>query len=325
MNGGICLAAQSWTLKLALRDNPGLKKAYARLGEADSVAQVEGARLLPWLDAENTFTQLRYAKHGVVASYNPALGGTVRTSDSLNPLSFRYEFDFWGKNRAAFDAALGEAAAEEAEFAEARLLLTTAVARSFIRGAALAQQLAFAHGMVELRRALLHLAETRFRAGLDTDDVVKEANIALETANKREAGARELLVFQQNLLARLMGSGPDDTFVAKRVIIPAKIGLPAHLPIELLAHRPDLAAAMHRAEAAAEEIHVAKAQFLPSVDLTAAKAGLEAAVITTKINTLASLLFRGSDLKFFGRSRCPPSSLRRRASARPIGGNTIAL
>jgi NodT family efflux transporter outer membrane factor (OMF) lipoprotein len=288
-------------MELALGDNPGLKKAYARLGEADSLAQVEGARLLPWLDSVNTFSQLRYAKRGVVASYNPALGGTVRTSDSLNPLSFRYEFDFWGKNRAAFNAALGQTAAEEAEFAEARLLLTTAVARSFIRGAELGQQLALAHGMVELRRELFHLAETRFRTGLDTGDVVKEATVALETANQREAGTRELLVFQQNLLAQLMGEGPDQTqnfFAAKRVIIQAKIALPARLPIELLAHRPDLASAMHRAEAAAEEIHVAKAQFLPSVDLAAATAGLEAAVITSKINTLASLLFRGSDLNF---------------------------
>ncbi len=288
-------------MELALRDNPGLKKAYARLGEADSLAQVESARLLPWLDAENTFRQLRYAKHGVVATYNPALGGTVRTSDSLNPLSFRYEFDFWGKNRAAFDAALGEAAAEESEFAEARLLLTTAVARAFIRGSALAQQLAVAREMVALRRELLLLAQTRFRTGLDTGDVEKQATAELETANKREAGARELLVFQQNLLARLMGDGPDDTqnfFVAKRIFIPAKIVLPAHLPIELLAHRPDLAAAMHRAEAAAEQVHVVKAQFLPSVDLTAATAGLEASAITKKIDTLASLLFRGSDLNF---------------------------
>ena len=172
-------------MELALGDNPGLKKAYARLGEADSLAQVEGARLLPWLDSVNTFSQLRYAKHGVVASYNPALGGTVRTSDSLNPLSFRYEFDFWGKNRAAFNAALGQTAAEEAEFAEARLLLTTAVARSFIRGAELGQQLALAHGMVELRRELFHLAETRFRTGLDTGDVVKEATVALDRQSAR--------------------------------------------------------------------------------------------------------------------------------------------
>jgi NodT family efflux transporter outer membrane factor (OMF) lipoprotein len=288
-------------MELALRENPGLRKAYASLGEADALAQVEGARLLPWVDAENTFRQVRVAKNGIVAAYNPALGGREFTSDTLNPLSFRYEFDFWGKNRAAFNAALGEAAADEAEFAETRLLLTTAVARSFIRGAALAQQLALAHRMVELRRELLNLAETLFRTGLESKDKAYDAALALEAAKKREVGAQELLIFQQNLLARLMGGGPDDTqnfFVAKRVVIPAKIVLPAHLPVELLAHRPDLAAAMHRAEAAAEQIHVAKAQFLPSFDLVAATAGLEAVVPTSKVGTLASLLFRGSDLNY---------------------------
>jgi outer membrane protein TolC len=65
-------------MEVALNENPELRKAYARLGEADAVAQVEGARLLPWLDSDNTFRQLRCAKHGVVASYNPELGGTVK-------------------------------------------------------------------------------------------------------------------------------------------------------------------------------------------------------------------------------------------------------
>ena len=32
-------------MEIALRDNPGLKKAYARLGAAGAVAQVEGAAM----------------------------------------------------------------------------------------------------------------------------------------------------------------------------------------------------------------------------------------------------------------------------------------
>jgi NodT family efflux transporter outer membrane factor (OMF) lipoprotein len=287
-------------MDIALRDNPGLKKAYDRLNEADAVANVEGARLLPWLDADAEGKQTRFAKHGVVAAYNPALGGREVTIASINPLSFRYEFDFWGKNRAALDAALGEAAAAQAEFAETRLLLTTAIARSYIRGVALAQQLALAQEMVALRRELLRLAETRFRTGLDTDDAAKQAAVELEAANKRAAGTRDLLVVQQDLLARLMGEGPDATqnlFGGKTVIIPARIPLPGHLPIELLAHRPDLASAMHRAEAAAERIHMAKAEFLPSVDLTAV-GGLEAVAFTKNADTLLSLLFRGSALNY---------------------------
>ena len=244
-------------IEIALEENPGLRKAYARLGEAAAVAQVEGARLLPWVDADNTLRTVRYAKHGVVATYNPALGGTYHSSDTFNFASFRYEFDFWGKNRAAFDAALGEAAAQGAEFAEARLLLTTAIVRAYIRGVVLSQQLGLIHDTVKVARGLLDVARTRFQTGLGPADAVLQATLDVEIVAKVEANTRQLVVVQQNLLARLMGQGPDATanfFAGERVSIPARITLPARLPIELLAHRPDLASAMHRAEAAAERI-----------------------------------------------------------------------
>ncbi|MBI3274588.1 MAG: TolC family protein, partial [Methylocystis sp.] len=126
------------------------------------------------------------------------------------------------------------------------------------------------------------------------------AVVELEAAKKREAVTQASLALQQDLLARLMADGPDATqnlFVGKRAAIPARAPLPAQLPIELLAHRPDLAAAMHRAEAAAERIHIAKAEFLPSIDLTAA-AGLEASVTSTHIGKLGSFLFRPSAFNY---------------------------
>jgi NodT family efflux transporter outer membrane factor (OMF) lipoprotein len=284
-------------MEMALRDNPGLKKAYDRLMAAQGVAQIEGARLFPWWDADQQFKQSRYSQHGVEFSYNPLLGGAVKTADFINPAMLRYEFDFWGKNRAAFDAALGEAAAEAAEFADVRLLLTTAIARAYIRGVSLAQQLAVAQEMVELRRQLLAVEEVRFRTGISTADAVKTAGIELEIANKRVAATRALLVLHQDLLAQLIGEGPDVTrgfFTSKIVAIPARMPLPAHIPIELLAHRPDLATAMHRAEAAAERIHVAKAQFLPSVDLDVAFAGISASVFTKDIGQLLGFLFKAN-------------------------------
>lgn len=280
----------------ALERDPELKKSSARLKEAEALAKVEGARLVPFLDANLDMTQLRVPNHGLVAAYNPKLAGVEATMASITPFSLRYEFDFWGKNRAMLDAALGEAAAEEAEHAEVRLLLTTSVARTFIRGAAFSQQVSLAHRMVNLRRELVHLAETRFRSGLDTADDVKQAAIDLEGADKRLASIEALLALQQDLLARLMGDGPDSTatlFEGRKIAIPDRVSLPAHLPLELLAHRPDLAAAMHRAEAAAERIHVAKAQFLPSVDLTAL-AGIQAITEASHIGKLASFLFRKS-------------------------------
>lgn len=194
---------------------------------------------------------------------------------------------------------MGEAAAEDAELAEARLHLTTGIARAYFRGVALRQQLDLAKAMVELRRDLLRLAETRWQTGLDSADFVKQAKIALETALKREAGTRDQLELQRNLLARLMGTGPDatrDLFQAP-VTIPARIPLPARLPVELLRHRPDLAAALHRAEAAAQRIKEAKANFLPTIDLTAF-VGINALRLTKGAGALANVLFSGSSVAY---------------------------
>lgn len=284
----------------ALADNQGLQKAADRLRQTEAITEIEGARLLPMLDFDLGMRQSRIPNHGVVASYNPKLAGREKTMAFINPLSFRYEFDFWGKNRAALDAALGETAAQEAEYAQTRLLLAAGAARAYFRGAAAARQVAVAQEMTKLRRELVRLAQSRFRTGIDTQDQIAQATAEVEAAVKREAGARGLLALQQDLLARLMGEGPDaarDLFAHKPGAAAAALALPAHLPIELLAHRPDLAAAMHRAEAASERIYVAKAEFLPSIDLVGS-AGLEASVNSTQISKLASYLFRASAFSY---------------------------
>jgi NodT family efflux transporter outer membrane factor (OMF) lipoprotein len=284
----------------ALSQNQDLKKAYDRLQEAEAITEVEGAKLLPFVDAEWGMRQNRIPSHGVVASYNPKLAGQEKTMAYINPMSLRYEFDFWGKNRATLNAAVGEKAAEEAELAETQLLLTTAISRAYFRGLAAARQLELAREMTKVRRESLSIAETRFRTGLDTEDAVPAARVELEAANKREAGAAALLALQQDLLARLSGEGPDagrGLLIGGRAGLPAEPPMPNALPIELLAHRPDLAAAMHRAEAAAERIHAAKAEFMPSLDLSVTT-GLEASQHSTQIGKLGTYLFRASAFNY---------------------------
>lgn len=285
---------------IALKDNIGLKVAAARLRQAQALVRVEGARLLPFLDAEIGFENTRISEHGIfsVLNHKEAAGANI-VFGQINPFNFRYEFDFWGKNRAAMEAALGEAAAEDAEQSEVLLQLTTAIARSYIKGMALRQQLDLAHAMVKLRKDMLTMDETRLRLGLDSADQVKQATIELEQVNKRAAGLRDQLDIQRNLLARLIGKGPESTqnLFTDRAITPEKIQLPAKLPLELLGQRPDLASALHRAEAAAQGVKVAKASFLPTIDLTAF-AGLNALKLTKGASSLASILFSGSSFSY---------------------------
>ncbi|MDR4494323.1 MAG: efflux transporter outer membrane subunit [Nitrospirales bacterium] len=285
----------------ALKDNPGLKVAYARLHEAHALVRVEGARLLPFLEADAELTAERISEHGVFAALNPEVAGADIALGLIHPLSLRWELDFWGKNRAMMESAMSRELAHNAEWAEVRLRLTAGIARAYFRRVALRQQLELVEAMVDLRHDLLNLAKIRFRSGLDDANSVKRATAELEAANKRKAGTREQLDFQQYLLVRLSGHGPDwgEQLFTDTVMMPRRIPLPPELPIGLLAHRPDLAAAKYRAEAAAKMITVAKTQFLPTIDLNGF-VGLRALTLASGIGSLGNFLFSSSSLAYGG-------------------------
>jgi NodT family efflux transporter outer membrane factor (OMF) lipoprotein len=287
-------------MEIALKDNPGLKLASARLRQAEALVKVEGARLLPFLEADASLTYERLSQHGVFAALNPEVAGARFMLGIINPLSFRYEFDFWGKNRALLETALGHAAAEEAERAEVRLRLTAGIARAYFRGQALQQQLNIVKTIVDIRRDLRDLAQTRFRFGLDNDQPVKIAVADYEAAFKREAAVRDQLDVQRHLLARLAGKGPDEAshlFKKPVVVIPKQIPAPDHLSIGLLVHRPDLASALYRAYAAARLVKVAKTRFYPTIDLTAF-VGFNALALTKGADQLANMLFSGQSFSY---------------------------
>ncbi len=287
-------------IETALKDNPGLKQASARLHQAEALVKVEGARLLPFLEADASLTYERISQHGVFAALNKEVGGIRIAYGIINPLSFRYEFDFWGKNRAMLEASLGHAAAEEAEKAEVRLRLTTGIARAYFRGQALQQQLTVVKTIVGIRHNLQKLAETRFRLGLDNDQPVKIAVAEYEAAFKRQAAVRDQLDVQRHLLARLTGKGPDAAahlFAKPVVVIPKQIAAPDHLSIGLLVHRPDLAAALYRAHAASRMVKVAKTQFYPTIDLTGF-VGFNALTLTKGADKLANFLFSGQSFSY---------------------------
>ncbi|HLZ35762.1 MAG TPA: efflux transporter outer membrane subunit [Nitrospira sp.] len=287
-------------IETALKDNPGLKQASARLRQAEALVKVEGARLLPFLEADASLTYERISQHGVFAALNQEVAGIRIMYGIINPLSFRYEFDFWGKNRAMLEAALGHTAAEEAERAEVRLRLTTGVARAYFRGQALYQQLSVVKTIVGIRRDLQKLAETRFKLGLDNELAVKQAIADYEAAVKRQAAVRDQLDVQRHLLARLAGKGPDEAahlFAKPVAVVPNKIAAPDHLSMGLLVHRPDLASALYRAHAASRMVKVAKTQFYPTIDLTGF-VGFNALTLAKGTDKLANFLFSGQSFSY---------------------------
>jgi outer membrane protein TolC len=78
--------------------------------------------------------------------------------------------------------------------------------------------------------------------------------------------------------------------VIERGVMPERLFLPDDLPLRLLAHRPDVLAARLRAEAAAEDIKVARTGFYPDVNLVSF-AGLHSV-------SFSDVLLQGSSLAY---------------------------
>jgi NodT family efflux transporter outer membrane factor (OMF) lipoprotein len=91
----------------------------------------------------------------------------------------------------------------------------------------------------------------------------------LEAARQRETSARSQAQMLRNRLAALAGQGPDwgKSIIAETTEIAGHLPQPEAVSLGLLAHRPDVAAALWQVEAAAQLTKVAKTNFYPDVNL----------------------------------------------------------
>lgn len=252
----------------ALRGNPNLAVARARLRRAQAGTEVARAGTLPQVNGSLDLTRQLYTENGLIP---PPLAGTVNDNGLLQ-FNASWELDFFGKNRAALDAALGSARAAQADVDAARLVLAANVARSYFQLVRLQEQLAVAQRTLAQREEQLRLVQQRVGAGLDTNLELRQSEGALADARQQIEALKEQAEVARNALAALVGR-PEVPAVGavpglQALQAGASTTIPA-LPADLLGRRPDVAAARWRVEAAGEDIKNAKAQFYPNVNLVA--------------------------------------------------------
>ena len=249
-----------------LAGNPGLGGARARIDKAAALAAGYGAALAPQATAGATLTRQRYSANGI---FPPPVAGSWHTQTDL-AVSFSYELDLWGRNRAAYDAALGQARAAEIDAYTARLLLAAGVARAYAQLARSFEQRELAQAALKQRQTLFDLTRQRVAAGLDSDIELKQAEGSIPAARARIAQLDEEIALGRNLLAALAGKGPDRGLAITRPqLLEQPVALPSVLPADLLGRRPDVVAQRWRVEAARRDIDAAKGQFYPNLDLNA--------------------------------------------------------
>lgn len=252
-------------IETALHGNPGLRTAAARLTQAEAIADYQAAEMLPSIYAS---AELHHRRFSGTDFYGPN-GGKTFTGAYIDPLIFRYHLDLWGKDKAALEAALGKEKAQASELAMARLMLSTAIARSYILLCTAEEDSELAKELAEKAEKKLRLVELRWQRGLSNQAPVFASRQQLEAARQREIRARADAHKLRNRLAALAGQGPDwgKALRVSNTEITGHLPKPEAIALGLLSHRPDVAAALWRVEAAAQLIKVAKTNFYPDIDL----------------------------------------------------------
>lgn len=251
-----------------LANSPQVAVAVARVRRAEAEAQRVGAARLPSIGVEAEGGLRRQSgNNGIPAQFLPD-GWKDYGQTSL---SFGFDLDLWGRNRAALAAATSDARAAVVDAAQARLVLSVAITAAYAELGRHYRERDNAAAMLANRRATRDLVAQRQRNGLDNLASLRSADAEVALAEQDLAAVDENIGLRRNQLAALVGAGPDrgQTITRPPLAPSTPAWVPEGVTTDLLGRRPDIVAARERVEAAASRVKVARAGFFPSINLRA--------------------------------------------------------
>jgi len=244
--------------------NLDIAVAIAQIVQADAQVRIAGAPLLPTIDYNASDTAAK-------ASQLAGRGGGDSPFSRLyaTSLSASYIVDFWGKNRAALNAAIETSIASRYNREVVTLTAITSVADTYFQILAAQDRLRIARRSLADSSRILFLIKQQFEAGTASDLNVAQQESLVETVRATIPPLEETL--RQNIaaLAVLVGKPPEH-FNARGGSMQA-ITVPRvtpGLPSELINRRPDVRQAEQQLESANYSVESARAAFFPTIQLT---------------------------------------------------------
>lgn len=275
-----------------LAQSPTLEIAAARISAAQTSLAIQGAATGGALLLEGGANRQRYSGNGL---FPEPIGGNYFSQTNVQ-IQARYEFDWWGKNRAQIAAAVGEVNARRADFAQAEQVLAGAIAQSYFALQGDWARMANLQTLIATQQALLAEKHKRIDRGLATRDDVSNADAEVSNLKKAIAQFDMQARLEREALRALLGA--DNTALADlspRQVPDLPHALPARLGMELLARRADLQAARYRVEAALGNIDAARAAFYPDLNLNGS-IGLDSVSLSKLLSYNSRTLFIGPTL-----------------------------
>jgi multidrug efflux system outer membrane protein len=256
----------------ALSQNRSLRVAIANIEAARAQFRIQRADLLPTVAGSAS------------ASYTRGAGVTERLYSASIGLS-AYEFDVFGRVRNLSRAALEQYLATEEARRSVQTSIIAEVATDYLTLASDRQLLAVAQQTLASQQASLALTRARFNAGEASQLDVEQANTTVQQARADVAQFTTQAAQDKNALDLVVGATVPDSELPTGLQPPMGVttALPAGSSSLVLLQRPDVLQSEHQLRAANADIGAARANFFPTISLTAA-AGLSSPALSGLFN-----------------------------------------
>jgi NodT family efflux transporter outer membrane factor (OMF) lipoprotein len=254
-------------IRLGDKDNPNLAEAQARVAHALAQTQTAQAGLKPSANLDASALYQRAPENYLIPP--PLAGHSFWMGQAGASLS--WDLDFWGRQANAVRRALDLTQSARLDVDNARLMIAGAITQAYIdlyREYALVD---IAERSEAQRQDIVNITRRRVAAGIDTQLELREAEGQLPQARVARAQAQAAAELAAHQLATLTGQGADAYASIGRpeFHVDAALPVPAALPINLLARRPDVLSARLNVQAADAQRLADKAAFYPNVSLRA--------------------------------------------------------
>lgn len=258
----------------ALANSPNLKLAFAKIVEARAVVEINRSALFPqittnpsYYDAGQLFKL--YLPQGVFPFPKPNFSVfRIHQYQYVLPLNLNYELDLWGKLRGQYESAVYAAQAQDEDYLNVLLTLTTDVANNYFQLRLLDTQIAVLEETIENRKKNLSISQSRNTKGLSNALDVAGAELEVSNAESSYYDAMRQRGLIENMIAVLIGMPPSTFCLAPAPLADLPPSIPAGIPSIVLLQRPDVAEAERKCAAEHAQIGVAYASLFPSLSLT---------------------------------------------------------
>lgn len=251
----------------AIRNNQDIHVAISRVIEFYDRLRVISSQQFPQITANGGYT--RYQSSLDLPGTSPAPGVPRINNDFLAQLNLSWQLDFYGQFQNATYAAYADLIGQVEARRAVVMTVVANVASSYFTLRALDAQLTVSRMTLKSRQEALKLAEDRFHLGETSELEVIQSAAEVEIAAIRVLEFERDIPQQENLLSILIGENPHDMPRGLQIEqLQYEVEIPAGLPSELLARRPDIVRAEQAIIAANARVAEARALFFPQITLT---------------------------------------------------------